>query len=385
VEAREKARRMQQALQIAEPAARKAYDMAMAGSYTPTDSRGVVDIDAATRQLEAKRQAILEESERRIRAELEKQREAEGLTQEQYEQRLADAIAANRIAVEGVLQDRLLEIQKDRLTKSRDYAEQRFGEIAGAFGDALDSLRPNTGNKLIDDLLSQAWRELVSNPLRNAIVNYLRETFTPQVGGVGGGGGAGGFLTSIASAFFGGQFGGGGAGSSGYVSNLGTMNLGSYSSPSLSNSFGLGSYQLNLSGHRSGGWVRGPGGPQGDKIPANLSDEEFVVNAYAARKNAALLEHINAGGTPGFANGGWSSGGAPAGALASSRRGSDRPTVQVNNFMGGQAKVETSEAPDGGMKIDIVETLDQHASGYARSGKLMRDLRRSPMGPTRRG
>jgi tape measure domain-containing protein len=44
-----------------------------------------------------------------------------------------------------------------------------------------------------------------------------------------------------------------------------------------------------------GGSVRGPGGPRDDKIPAMLSDGEYVVNAAATKKNRALLEAINSG------------------------------------------------------------------------------------------
>jgi hypothetical protein len=56
--------------------------------------------------------------------------------------------------------------------------------------------------------------------------------------------------------------------------------------------------------HRAGGgWVRGPGGPTDDLVPAmtgsgqryRLSDGEYVVNAAAASANARLLEAINAG------------------------------------------------------------------------------------------
>lgn len=43
----------------------------------------------------------------------------------------------------------------------------------------------------------------------------------------------------------------------------------------------------------SGGWIRGPGGPTGDKIPAQLSDGEFVVKASSAKKYAKLVEAIN--------------------------------------------------------------------------------------------
>ncbi|MBA8821419.1 roadblock/LC7 domain-containing protein/molecular chaperone GrpE (heat shock protein) [Ochrobactrum sp. P6BSIII] len=53
-----------------------------------------------------------------------------------------------------------------------------------------------------------------------------------------------------------------------------------------------------------GGIVRGPGGPRGDKIPAMLSDEEFVVNAAATKRNRGLLEAINSGGVIGLKDGG---------------------------------------------------------------------------------
>lgn len=45
----------------------------------------------------------------------------------------------------------------------------------------------------------------------------------------------------------------------------------------------------------SGGWIAGPGGPRDDKVPAMLSDGEFVVNAKQAARYRALLEAINSG------------------------------------------------------------------------------------------
>lgn len=48
-------------------------------------------------------------------------------------------------------------------------------------------------------------------------------------------------------------------------------------------------------GYRDGGLVRGPGGKRGDKIPAWLSDAEFVVNAAATAKNLPLLGMMNQG------------------------------------------------------------------------------------------
>jgi tape measure domain-containing protein len=57
-----------------------------------------------------------------------------------------------------------------------------------------------------------------------------------------------------------------------------------------------------------GGYIAGPGGPREDKIPAMLSNGEFVVNARDTAKNRMLLEVINQGGEvsrPGFARGGY--------------------------------------------------------------------------------
>ena len=49
----------------------------------------------------------------------------------------------------------------------------------------------------------------------------------------------------------------------------------------------------------SGGYVSGPGGPREDKIPAMLSNGEFVINARATAKHLPLLHQINK-----YANGG---------------------------------------------------------------------------------
>ncbi len=51
--------------------------------------------------------------------------------------------------------------------------------------------------------------------------------------------------------------------------------------------------QYGSQGHKDGGWVSGPGGTRQDKIPALLSDREFVVNARSAREFGPLLEWIN--------------------------------------------------------------------------------------------
>jgi hypothetical protein len=53
-----------------------------------------------------------------------------------------------------------------------------------------------------------------------------------------------------------------------------------------------------------GGKVSGPGGPRDDKVPAMLSDGEFVVNAAATKRNRAVLEAINRGRLMKLADGG---------------------------------------------------------------------------------
>ena len=54
----------------------------------------------------------------------------------------------------------------------------------------------------------------------------------------------------------------------------------------------------------AGGMIYGAGGPTDDRIPALLSNGEFVVNAMATRANRGLLERINSQHIPRFANGG---------------------------------------------------------------------------------
>lgn len=46
--------------------------------------------------------------------------------------------------------------------------------------------------------------------------------------------------------------------------------------------------------YRDGGLVTGPGGPRDDRIPALLSNGEYVVNAAATARNLPLLDRLNA-------------------------------------------------------------------------------------------
>jgi TP901 family phage tail tape measure protein len=52
----------------------------------------------------------------------------------------------------------------------------------------------------------------------------------------------------------------------------------------------------------TGGYIRGPGGPKDDKVPAMLSNGEFVVNAESTKKHLPLLHQLNK--PRGYADGG---------------------------------------------------------------------------------
>jgi hypothetical protein len=54
----------------------------------------------------------------------------------------------------------------------------------------------------------------------------------------------------------------------------------------------------DIKGFADGGYVSGPGGEREDKIPAMLSNGEFVINAQSTKRFRPLLEDINNGNTP---------------------------------------------------------------------------------------
>lgn len=62
---------------------------------------------------------------------------------------------------------------------------------------------------------------------------------------------------------------------------------------------------VNLAdGGSPAGMVLGAGGPRDDMIDARLSAGEFVMNARATQRYRPVLERMNSGNVPGFANGG---------------------------------------------------------------------------------
>jgi hypothetical protein len=57
-------------------------------------------------------------------------------------------------------------------------------------------------------------------------------------------------------------------------------------------------------GYAGGGLIQGPGTGTSDSILARVSNREFIVNADATAKHRDVLEAINSGSIPAFANGG---------------------------------------------------------------------------------
>lgn len=360
VAARERAQRMRQALQAVEPSARQAFDTVTAGLVIPTDSRGVPDAAAAAQQLADVRAAVVLESERNVRNELERLRVTDALTEEQFAKLLADRLAANRIAVETVVQDRLLQLEQDRLRAASEYAERRYAETADIIVGALDTARrgdwAQAGKDLVDDLLTAAYQELFYNPLRKAIIDMLRDTFSPQAGEASGGG-----VASFLGRVLGTMMGGAGAAAGGMPGPV-VVPYG----PAMA----------------SGGWVNGPGGPRDDKVPARLSNGEFVVQAKAARDWGPVLEMINRGAEPSrFAQGGWA-GGAPAGGGSSMR---PELKVEVHDHTGQNLRKEVTPTSEG-MRVDLYEQVGRSMiSNAAQNGDLVKALQRSSSGHKKRG
>lgn len=103
----------------------------------------------------------------------------------------------------------------------------------------------------------------------------------------------------------------------------------------------------------SGGYISGPGTGRSDSIPARLSNGEYVINARATKQNRALLDAINSGKLPAFADGGLV-GRVPTIPAASRSQGGMQ--VVVNNTASDQVQATPQQGSDGSMQI-IIEAI----------------------------
>ncbi|WP_276118379.1 lysozyme family protein [Pararhizobium qamdonense] len=148
-----------------------------------------------------------------------------------------------------------------RFAMTQEQAKDVSDFFASTASDALTGLI--MGTTTAEDALKGLIASLAKAALQAALLGE-----GPLAGLLGGGGGktgGGGLLGGIFGAIFGAKDGG------------------------------------EIQAFAGGGRVRGPGGPRADKVPAYLSDGEFVVNAAATAKNRAALEAINSGRTPALA------------------------------------------------------------------------------------
>lgn len=103
----------------------------------------------------------------------------------------------------------------------------------------------------------------------------------------------------------------------------------------------------------SGGYISGPGTGRSDSIPARLSNGEYVINARATKQNRALLDAINSGKLPAFADGGLV-GRVPSIPAVSRTQGGMQ--VVVNNTVSDQVQATPQQGSDGSMQI-IIEAI----------------------------
>jgi tape measure domain-containing protein len=122
-----------------------------------------------------------------------------------------------------------------------------------------------------------------------------------------------------------------------------------------------------FAGFAEGGKVSGPGTATSDTIPAMLSNGEFVVNAKSARKHGALLEAINSGHVPAFAEGGFVRGGSFANSntyaptLNVTVSGNPQGNRLAQNIAGEVGKVLDSRRPDTFRRSSIQQAAQAQA------------------------
>lgn len=306
VRVREAAKKAAQAVDFAAPLAKDAADQVMAGTIMPTRADGAVDLDAAVRQIEERRAAIVAETEASARAEMERLVLTAQESREQSEALSAGRIAAARVAVETELQDRILKLTKQRADDQAQIDEARASKAAGAIEGAFHDLVfggdfGDIGKRLVNDLLETIYQDLIGNPMRKLIQDLVRDILHPKGGGTDAGGGGGG---------------------SGLVGSM------------LS-------WAGQAFGFDDGGYTGGGGRRQ---IAGVVHGQEFVVNADATRQWLPVLAAINSGKfgrVKGYREGGYVS-------MARAAWGDDEPYPRLRGGGAGQ-RAAMDAGRNGGM------------------------------------
>lgn len=186
----------------------------------------------------------------KLQAEVDVSRELDPIQREmaQYRTQLAGATDVERQKVEALITQRLREKE---VTESLEFVSKQSGD---ALIDALMG-GADAGERLIDSLKRAALQALILGQ-------------GPLSGLLGGG---------LSAAF------------------------------SLFSGPATGAFGLPFA---DGGMIYGAGGPRADQVPVMASAGEFIVNARATAQHRPLLERINNGAVPAFANGGIVGGGA---------------------------------------------------------------------------
>lgn len=298
-------RRVQeQLLQLNNALMQEGYETLSAGESGPVLER--------LRNLQAE-QELMEERDR-ILASTEEQMRAYGVTQQALNQLIAEgaisqatfnaqmrelqiAMLETRIAMgEGTFADGfLLELQRmlQGVESFRATAGQAFGQL---FQRITDGFANSVGRAIvysenlgaaIQEIARSALSELISALVKLGIQWVLNQTLGQSLQAAATG-------LSVAQAA---------VVASAWAPAATAVSLASFGANSpaaiagMTAAYAAGSALSAIPGLKDGGWVSGPGGSRSDLVPALLSNEEFVVNAGAARRNAALLEAINSGAT----------------------------------------------------------------------------------------
>lgn len=114
-------------------------------------------------------------------------------------------------------------------------------------------------------------------------------------------------------------------------------------------------------GYAGGGQLRGPGTGRSDSMLIRASNGEFMVNAAATKRHRALLEAINSGNLPKFANGGAVGRALSLPQISARRSGNGFPSIA-------SIKVGVSVDNDGNLQAYVKDVAATTANSAVSSG-----------------